>query len=99
MTLNVFKLNLLGQWRGAIPIPSATSLEESEENLDGSSKKAFLQFMRKMLQWQPEHRQTAKQLLKDPWLNGVATIKPLSEQGSHLKVLLILRDSVRTIFL
>lgn len=63
-----------GQWRGEIPLLSATSLEESEENLDGSNKEAFLQFMRKMLQWQPEHRQTAKQLLQDPWLNGVATM-------------------------
>jgi len=74
LTLNVFKLNLVGQWRGEIPLPSATSLEESEENLDGSNKEAFLQFMRKMLQWQPERRQTAKQLLQDPWLNGVATM-------------------------
>ena len=68
------KLNLVGQWRGEIPLPSATSLEESEENLDGSNKEALLQFMRKMLQWQPERRQTAKQLLQDPWLNGVATM-------------------------
>lgn len=27
-------------------------------------------FMRKMLQWDPEERATAKQLLQDAWLNG-----------------------------
>ena len=70
-----FKLNSFeGQWRGAIPIPSATSVEESEENLEGSDKEAFLQFMRKMLQWEPERRETAKQLLQDPWLNKVGTV-------------------------
>ena len=74
VTLNFFKLNLVGQWRGEIPLSSATSLEESEENLDGSNKEAFLRVMRKILQWQPERRQTAQQLLQDPWLNGVATM-------------------------
>lgn len=66
--------NPVGQWRGEIPLPSATSLEESEENLEGSNKEAFLRFMRKMLQWEPERRQTAKQLLQDPWLSGIATM-------------------------
>lgn len=50
-------------------IPS-TSLEESEENLDGENKIMFLKFMRKMLQWAPEDRQSASELLEDPWLNG-----------------------------
>jgi serine/threonine-protein kinase SRPK3 len=61
-----------GQWRGEIPIPSATSLEESEENFKGSDQRAFLEFMRKMLQWRPEDRQTAGQLLQDPWLNAAS---------------------------
>ncbi|KAL9023173.1 MAG: hypothetical protein Q9180_008351, partial [Flavoplaca navasiana] len=47
-----------------------TSFEESEGNLEGYNKEAFLRFMRKMLQWRPEHRQTAGQLLEDDWLNG-----------------------------
>ena len=62
--------NLAGQWRGAVPVPNPTSLEESEENLEGSNKEAFLRFVRKMLQWRPEYRQTASQLLEDDWLNG-----------------------------
>lgn len=62
--------NSAGQWRGGIPVPDRTSLEKSEENLAGSNKEAFLQLVRKMVQWRPEDRQTAGQLLKDDWLSG-----------------------------
>ncbi|KAI9656334.1 MAG: hypothetical protein M1821_004997 [Bathelium mastoideum] len=62
--------NPAGQWRGGIPVPDHTSLEESEERLEGSNKEAFLRFVRKMVQWRPEDRQTADQLLEDDWLNG-----------------------------
>lgn len=44
------------------------SLEDEEENLEGEEKEVFLAFLRKMLQWRPEDRQSAKELLKDPWL-------------------------------
>ena len=30
----------------------------------------FIDFMLSMLQWVPEHRKTAKELLDDPWLNN-----------------------------
>lgn len=48
-------------------IPSI-SLEGSEKYLKGDRKVMFLQFMRKMLQWVPEERKSAKELLEDPWL-------------------------------
>ncbi|MCJ1399440.1 hypothetical protein MMC11_002642 [Xylographa trunciseda] len=60
-----------GVWNTAIDIPKGLSLENSEENLDGRKKELFLQFMRKMLCWVPEERKTARELLKDPWLNGI----------------------------
>ncbi|KAL9077952.1 MAG: hypothetical protein Q9157_003134 [Trypethelium eluteriae] len=63
------RANPTGEWRGDIPLPDRTSLEESEEYLEGSNKKAFLRFVRKMVQWRPEDRQTASQLLEDDWLN------------------------------
>ena len=44
------------------------TLEESEENLEGKNKALFLGFMRKMLHWVPEERQSAEELLQDPWL-------------------------------
>ena len=59
-----------GQWRCDIPLPDRTSLEESELYLEGSNKEAFLRFVRKMIQWRPEDRQTAKQLLQDEWLRS-----------------------------
>jgi serine/threonine protein kinase len=41
-----------------------------ETNLEGEDKERFLQFMRKMLQWEPAQRSTTKELLQDPWLTG-----------------------------
>ncbi|KAI9842414.1 MAG: hypothetical protein M1837_007159 [Sclerophora amabilis] len=58
-----------GNWKGAADIP-AISLEASERNLEGKNKVLFLQFMRKMLRWVPEERESAKELLEDPWLRG-----------------------------
>ena len=46
-------------------MPDRTSLEQSEENLKDSNKEAFLRFVRKMVQWRPEDRQTADHLLGD----------------------------------
>ncbi|KAJ5152062.1 protein kinase [Penicillium capsulatum] len=59
----------LGNWRGVCEIPSR-SLEELEENLQGTNQELFLCFMRKMLQWRPEDRASAKELLSDPWLRS-----------------------------
>ncbi|KAL8896203.1 MAG: hypothetical protein Q9207_007820 [Kuettlingeria erythrocarpa] len=59
-----------GEWRADIPVPTNTCLEESEENLEGANKESFLRFVRKMVQWRPEDRQTANQLMEDDWLNG-----------------------------
>ena len=38
-------------------------------SLDGEEKERFLIFVRKMLRWMPEDRETAAQLLRDPWLS------------------------------
>ncbi|KAL8875344.1 MAG: hypothetical protein Q9192_009061, partial [Flavoplaca navasiana] len=59
-----------GGWIADIAVPARTSLEESETNFEGHNKEVFLRFMRKMLQWRSEDRQTASQLLEDDWLNG-----------------------------
>ncbi|KFZ14716.1 hypothetical protein V502_05935 [Pseudogymnoascus sp. VKM F-4520 (FW-2644)] len=59
-----------GTWKAGVEIPQDTSLERSEEFLEGKSKDMFLDFIRGMLQWRPEDRKTAKELLEDPWLNN-----------------------------
>ena len=57
-----------GDFQAGIEVPPPVTLEEAETNLEGSDKALFLQFMRKMLQWDPQKRCTAKQLLEDEWL-------------------------------
>ncbi|KAK0629587.1 kinase-like domain-containing protein [Bombardia bombarda] len=59
-----------GTYNAFIPLPSSVSLEEIETNLEGEDKKLFMQVMRKMLQWKPEDRSTAKDMLQDPWIKG-----------------------------
>ncbi|KAM3468119.1 hypothetical protein MY5147_008259 [Beauveria neobassiana] len=55
-------------YAAGIDLPISTSLEEQETLLTGDDKKQFLEFMRKMLQWSPEQRSTAKELFQDAWL-------------------------------
>ncbi|KAH1270733.1 hypothetical protein KXX33_007158 [Aspergillus fumigatus] len=59
----------MGRWNVAIEVPHC-SLEDSEEYLEGENKKMFMQFVRKMLRWDPEERQSARELLTDPWLTN-----------------------------
>ncbi|OOF98767.1 hypothetical protein ASPCADRAFT_162455 [Aspergillus carbonarius ITEM 5010] len=58
-----------GNWKHATKIPSV-SLEKLEGNLRGASQDLFLCFLRRMLQWRPEDRASAKELLSDPWLRS-----------------------------
>lgn len=61
--------NGTGNWRGAVEIPSK-SLEKLEGNLQGQSQQLFLRFLRKTLKWNPIERQSARELLEDPWLRS-----------------------------
>ncbi|KAK6811249.1 hypothetical protein RU639_013032 [Aspergillus parasiticus] len=58
-----------GNWKGAIEIPPI-SLEKLEGNLEGEPQRRFLQFLRKMLRWKPEERESARELLDDSWLRS-----------------------------
>ncbi|KAK0754519.1 kinase-like domain-containing protein [Schizothecium vesticola] len=53
-----------------IPLPDAVSLEQRESSLEGESKDKFLAMMRKMLQWDPSKRSSAKELANDEWIMG-----------------------------
>ncbi|KAJ0419522.1 kinase domain protein [Aspergillus carlsbadensis] len=59
----------IGKWKQDLDIPTGVSLESSEEFLEGRNKEMFLVFIGGMLQWRPEDRKTANDLLQDPWLN------------------------------
>ena len=56
-------------WRGLAEIPDV-SFEESELYLEGQNRDMFIQFVRKMVTWDPDERQTASELLEDPWLSS-----------------------------
>lgn len=51
-----------------IDLPASNSLEEIEKHLERDEKRRFLEFMRKMIQWAPEQRSTARELFQDAWL-------------------------------
>ncbi len=46
----------------------ASSLDATETTLEGHDKELFMQLMRRMMQWTPEHRGTAADLVRDPWI-------------------------------
>ncbi len=52
-------------------IPTNLTLESTLPSLPPSEKAPFLDFVRKLLQWSPEKRKTAKELLEDPWFAGL----------------------------
>jgi serine/threonine protein kinase len=59
----------IGNWKGTIDIPPI-SLEKLEANLKGEPRQILIQFLRKMLKWKPEDRESARELLDDPWLRS-----------------------------
>lgn len=44
------------------------SLEAEATALEGAAREDFLRFLRRLLQWDPVKRPSARELLKDPWL-------------------------------
>lgn len=57
-----------GEFCAGIPVPEPTPLEHRETALEGEEKECFLRFMRKMLQWEPEKRSSARELAEDEWI-------------------------------
>ncbi|KAL1386112.1 kinase-like domain-containing protein [Phyllosticta capitalensis] len=66
-----------GEFCAGIPIPESTPLEKRETTIAGEEEAGeeevgdrllFLRFMRKMLQWEPEKRSSARELLEDEWI-------------------------------
>ncbi|KAJ5803907.1 uncharacterized protein N7518_000210 [Penicillium psychrosexuale] len=77
-----------GNWKGAAPIPS-TTLEQREEILQGKQQQLFLAFMRKMLQWRPEERSSASELLADKWLGFSPLLTVDSYQGEENDIIIL----------
>jgi serine/threonine protein kinase len=62
------KSTISGEFMRKDLIPTDIRLEDSVLSLEGEDKRLFLDFTKKMLQWLPEDRMTAKELLEHPWL-------------------------------
>ncbi|RAK85207.1 kinase-like protein [Aspergillus costaricaensis CBS 115574] len=56
-----------GNWKDVAPIPDIT-LESLAEEVEGEDKEGFLRWLRMALQWNPEDRPTALELLFDEWM-------------------------------
>ncbi|TDL19982.1 CMGC/SRPK protein kinase [Rickenella mellea] len=58
-----------GDFCAGIPLPERTSLEDRETTLEGEDRACFLRLVRKMLQWEPDKRSSARELVTDEWLS------------------------------
>ncbi|KAG6873987.1 hypothetical protein C0995_007943 [Termitomyces sp. Mi166 len=73
------------KFKAGVADPPPISWDKLETTLkdwegEGEDRVLFLQFMSKMMQWDPRDRQTAKQLLEDEWLTARLGIKNNKEQ-------------------
>ncbi|KAI0003443.1 kinase-like domain-containing protein [Xylariaceae sp. FL0662B] len=57
-----------GEYSAGITVPEPVSLKNIETSVEGQDKELFLRFMQKMLQWEPEKRSSAKELIEDDWV-------------------------------
>lgn len=59
-----------GQFMHKHLVSSAIKLEDTISCLEGDEKDVLVDFLKQMLQWLPEERPTARQLLTHPWLTA-----------------------------
>ncbi|KAI9691354.1 MAG: hypothetical protein M1820_009733 [Bogoriella megaspora] len=71
--------NSSGQLEPPLDLP-VIDFETSINQINGEEKRMFIKFVKKMLTWEPKDRQTAKELLDDPWLHTSF----LEENSSHV---------------
>lgn len=65
----MYGLTKIGNFLHQQLIPRDLKIEDTVNCLQGEQKSQFLSFARKMLQWLPEDRKTARELVEDPWLS------------------------------
>ena len=57
-----------GEFRVTSLLQDVLPLEQRETTLEGGDKDGFLRMVRRMLQWEPEKRSSARELAEDDWI-------------------------------
>ncbi|GFN16452.1 kinase-like protein [Aspergillus tubingensis] len=58
-----------GEFTGPTVDSSRFDFEQSLSKIRGQDKRMFIEFIRRMINWDPQERSTARELLQDPWLH------------------------------
>ncbi|RMZ78904.1 hypothetical protein DV738_g3588, partial [Chaetothyriales sp. CBS 135597] len=61
--------------RSELEVPSSFSFETTLASVSGEEKRMLVDFVQRMIRWDPKQRSTAKELLQDPWLDTGIVIK------------------------
>jgi len=67
--------DFLGDFCAGISLQDRIPLEQRETTLEGQDKANFLRLVRKMLQWEPVKRSSAKELQEDQWIRNQLSSK------------------------
>ncbi|QKX55208.1 uncharacterized protein TRUGW13939_02300, partial [Talaromyces rugulosus] len=72
-----------GNWKDLAPIPEIT-VEKLGADIEGEDKEGFFRWIRSVLQWNPEDRPTAEEMVYDEWcIRGIKVQQ--KEQNTHAK--------------
>ena len=52
-------------------LPQITFDEAVTQIVDAEEQKRFINFVKRMITWDPEDRSTARELLSDPWVKEI----------------------------
>ncbi|KAG6109001.1 hypothetical protein E4U13_006159 [Claviceps humidiphila] len=69
-----------GNWKGVVPLPPPATLESLVTSLQGKRKDEFLDFIRGVLQWEPEKRLSTGHAWNHPWISGLEQASKATEK-------------------
>ncbi|KAG5970242.1 hypothetical protein E4U56_007940 [Claviceps arundinis] len=69
-----------GNWKGVVPLPPPATLESLVTSLQGKRKDEFLDFIRGVLQWEPEKRLSTGHAWNHPWISGLEQASEATEK-------------------
>ncbi|KAG5961241.1 hypothetical protein E4U57_007793 [Claviceps arundinis] len=69
-----------GNWKGVVPLPPPATLESLVTSLHGKRKDEFLDFIRGVLQWEPEKRLSTGHAWNHPWISGLEQASEATEK-------------------